>query len=303
MIESRHLVQFLEIAKQGSFRAAAKELNLSQPALSRSIQRLEELLGVKLFDRHLKKNPLTVFGEALLPRAANIVNSLLDANQLIEEMRGVKIGEFKVGFGPVYADLIAARSIGHFSRIYPKVKIHTLIGRFAELIEALDNGQIDIFVGEASILTPRNKYRIISLKKRVGVYCCRDNHPIFRSKSIDHSLVASYPLISCQLPIRLLPFVKEPSEAIRTEKQTFFYSEIVCDSYTISKQIAKNSDAICLIPKVLIASELERGEFRMIHFNHKKITTGSGIVRLAERDSPPAVEKYIEIVEGLDKQL
>lgn len=303
MIEFRQLVQFLEIAKQNSFRTAAKELNLSQPALSRSIQRLEELLGVKLFDRGSKKITLTAFGEALRPRAASIVNSVNDTNQLIDEMRGIKIGEFKVGFGPVYADLMAARSIGHFSKMYPKVKIRTLIGRFIELIDALNNGQIDIFIGETSVLTPRNKYWVVPLKKRIGVYCCRDNHPIFQSKSINHNLVTSYPLISCQLPIRLLPLIREPSEGIRTEKQVFFYSDIVCDSYTISKQIAKNSNAICLIPKILITSELEHGELRILHFKHKELSTNSGIVCLAEREPSPAIEKYIKVVKELDEQL
>lgn len=303
MIESRQLVQFLEIAKQNSFRVAAKELHLSQPALSRSIQRLEESLGVKLFDRGPKKATLTVFGEALLPRAATIVNSLRDANQLIDDMRGVKIGEFKVGFGPVYADLLAARSIWRFCKMYPRVKIHTLVGRYAELVEALTNGQIDIFVGETSIITPRNKYWIVPLKKRVAVYCCRDNHPIFQSKSIDQNLVTSYPLISCQLPIRFIPLIKKPSEGIQTDKQVFFYSDIVCDSFAISKQIVKNSDAIGLIPRILIASELERGEFRILHFKHKEISTMSGIVRFAGRDPSPAMEKYIEVVKELDEQL
>ena len=104
------------------------------------------------------------------------------------------------------------------SMLNPKVKIHTLIGRFTDLIEALTNGQIDIFVGETSILTPRNKYWFVPLKKRVAVYCCRDKHPILKSKSIDHRVVAAYPLITCQLPIRLLPHIKEPNEGLYTEK-------------------------------------------------------------------------------------
>lgn len=303
MIESRQLVQFLEIVKRNSFRAAAKELHLSQPALSRSIQRLEELLGVKLFNRGPQKVTLTVFGEALLPRAANIVNSLNDANHLIEAIKGVETGEFKVGFGPVYADLLAARSIGHFSKMYPRVKIHTLVGRFTELIEALSNGQIDIFVGDTSILTPRKKYWFVPLKKRVGVYCCRENHPIFQAKSINHNLVAKYPLITCQLPIRLLPLIRESDIDIHTEKQTFFYSDIVCDSFSICKQVVKNSDVIGLIPKILIASELKRGELRTLHFKHKKLTASGGIVRLAERKPSPAAEKYIEVLKELDEQL
>jgi DNA-binding transcriptional LysR family regulator len=108
---------------------------------------------------------------------------------------------------------------------------------------------------------------------------------------INHKLVAAYPLVTCQLPIRLLPLVKEPKEGIHTEKQTFFYSDIVCDSFSICKKVVKNSDAIGLIPKILIASELKRRELRTLHFKHKKLTTSGGIVLLAERKPSPAAEK------------
>jgi DNA-binding transcriptional LysR family regulator len=136
MLESRQLIHFLEIAKKGSFRSAAKELNLSQPAVSRSVQGLEALLGVKLFDRGRGKVKLTVFGEAILPRATTILNSIDDIRQLIEEMKGLKIGEFRVGFEPVYADLLAASSLSHFAKTYPGVRIQTRLGTFSELIAA-----------------------------------------------------------------------------------------------------------------------------------------------------------------------
>lgn len=303
MIESRQLLQFLEIEKQKSFRLAAKELGLSQPALSRSIQRLEQMLGAELFHRKHQKVTLTVFGETLLPRAAQIVNALNDTNQAIDDLKGLSAGELKVGFGPVYAALLAAPSIGQFSDLYPRVRVLTMLGRFTELIEALANGQIDLFIGETSTLSPRKNYSIASLKKRTGIYCCRADHPIFRHKTINFDLVAEYPLISCQLPIRALPQMIEPEKVISAENLTFIYSDIVCDSYFIAREIAKTSETICLIPSELVAKDLEHGDLRTIDFKHKKISTNSGIVRLAERDPSPAMEKYGEIVKELDEQL
>jgi len=300
MVESRQLIHFAEIVKKGSFRSAAKELNLSQPALSRSVQGIEAQLGVKLFDRGQGKVKLTVFGEAILPRATTIINSINDIEQLVESMKGLKTGEFRIGFGPVYSDLFAAASLSHFAKTYPGVRIQTLIGTFSELIHALDDGRIDIFVGEISTLSPNSKYWISALKERIAVFCCRDNHPLLGKEALDHRLFESYPLVTCQLPVRLSSFLKTLENYPEGKERKTVNSDIVCDSFYVAKQVVKNSDAIGLIPEVLIHSELERGELHILTYGKHKVTTLSGIVLLAKRNPSPAVETFIELLKELD---
>lgn len=303
MAELRQLMHFLELAQQKNFKDAAKKLNLSQSALSRSIQQLEKLLGVKLFTRSVKKTTLTAYGEALLPRAVNVINSLNDVHQVLDNLKELKAGEFSVGFGAAYAELMAARSIGYFSTQYPGVNIYTMLGRFTDLVEHLNSGEIDLLIGETSTLSPVKNYKIVSLKRRAGIYCCRANHPIFKSKTIDYSIISKYPFVTCQLPHRFLPHIKKLGEEVRIDKQTFVYSNIVCDSLSICKQISTQSNAICLIPEGIITSELKNGELCTIDYKHEQLTTQAGIVHLANRDPSPAVERYIEIVRELDEQL
>lgn len=303
MIGTQQLLHFLEVAEQQSFRGAARRLHLSQPALSRSIRKLEEQLGVPLFHRDTKKVQLTLYGEALLPRASATLNSIGDAQQVIEELKGIEGGEFSVGYGPVYSDFLAARSIGEFCRRYPKVNIYTEIGRFTELIERLKSGQLDLFIGETSTFIPSERYKIVPLKTRHAVYCCRSDHPIFATGALTYTRVAEYPLVTCQLPFRLYNSVHIAGDQLHTDRHTFLYSNIVCDSFLIAKQISKRSDAICLIPEIYVADEVESGEFRVLDFEHKPISSQGGIVHLAEREPAPAVEKYIEIFRQLDEAL
>lgn len=303
MIENKQLAHFLELAKQKNFRDAAKKLRLSQPALTRSIQRLEKLLAVKLFIRSAKQTTLTAYGEALLPRAANMLNSLSDVHQMLDNLKGLEVGEFRVGFGPTYADSIAARSIGRFSTLYPGIAIYTELGRFTELLEFLNAGKIDLYLGETSTLSPVKDYEIVPLKRRTALYYCRSDHPIFNLTTIDYRHISKYPLVSCQLPYRLLPHIKEHGDAFPGDEQTFVYSNIVCDSFSICKNISLYSNAICLIPELLVTSELENGELRILDYKHEQITTQSGIVHLASRDLSPAAVRYIEIVREVDEQL
>ena len=86
-------------------------------------------------------------------------------------------------------------------------------------------------------------------------------------------------------------------------KRTTVNSDIVCDSFYVSKQIVKNSDVIGLIPESLIHRELERGELHILTYGDRKVTTLSGIVLLAERNPSPAVGKYIELIQELDTKL
>jgi len=108
----------------------------------------------------------------------------------------------------------------------------------------------------------------LPLKIRIGVYCCRFNHPIFDNKVIDQKTASQFTMVTCQLPIRLFPFIKSPSDDIHIDRQTFVHSDILCDSFSISKQIVKNSDAIGLVPKILLTSEIECGELRELNFKH-----------------------------------
>jgi DNA-binding transcriptional LysR family regulator len=303
MIESRYLIHFIEIADRKSYARAAKQLHLSQPALTRSIQKLEALLGVKLFHRGGKRISLTVFGETLLPRARRIVNSLNDTKQAISALKGLQIGELRVGFGPVYTDLIASSAISQFIKMYPGIKIRSSMGPWPEMIKALDDSIIDLFVGEISTIAGKKDYCCQSLKKRPAVYFCRAGHPAIQKEKIDVSVFSSYPLIAPQLPERLSFLVPRADEQPRKGTTPFHYSDIVCDSFQMMKQIVKESNAIGVIPKALIATELMQGTICAIPVQPKKLTSLGGIVYIADREPSPATMKFIKIVKNLDKEL
>ena len=302
MIESRYLIHFIEIAKRKSYARAAKQLHLSQPALTRSIQKLEALLAVKLFHRGGKRISLTVFGDALLPRARRIVNSLNDTKQAISALKGLQLGSCESALGRV-TDLIASSAISQFIETYPGIKIRSSMGPWSEMIKALDDSIIDLFIGEISTVTGKKAYCCQPLKKRPAVYFCRAGHPAFQKDKVDVSVFSSYPLVAPQLPERLSFLVHSVDEQPRKGTTPFHYSDIVCDSFQMMKQIVKESNAIGVIPKALIATELMQGTICAIPVQHKKLTSLGGIVYIADREPSPATMKFIKIVKNLDKEL
>ena len=92
----------VEIVRQGSFTKAAQHLHIAQPAPSMAVTRLEEELGVSLFNRTTRKVVLTVEGEQFLPRIASALREMDVARQALRDMADLKRGEVRLGIPPMF---------------------------------------------------------------------------------------------------------------------------------------------------------------------------------------------------------
>ena len=138
---SQRVRHFLAIADTGSFSAAAAELGIGQPPLSQSIQRLEQNLGVTLFERTARGARLTPAGDAFLAGARVAVaaadRARAAARSVAVEQRPVRVGVILSAiFSPLQRLVRTARDCG--------VEIVTINGSNAELLDLLDRGELDI---------------------------------------------------------------------------------------------------------------------------------------------------------------
>ena len=96
-METRHLKHFLAVAEWKNFTHAAQQLHIAQPALSISIKKFEQQLGVTLFKRDDRKVTLTHEGQVLLEHAKRIYQQIEDAQLAIDELKGLVKGEVRLG--------------------------------------------------------------------------------------------------------------------------------------------------------------------------------------------------------------
>lgn len=130
-IDARQLDAFSAVVFLGSIGRAAEHLNLTQPALSRTIRRLEERLGVPLFDRHANGASLTVFGAAFLPYAKRIEAEATNAVDELDALRGVRRGTLRVGTVASPGIMLLPSAIDRLLSESPDLRI--------EIVEGLDN--------------------------------------------------------------------------------------------------------------------------------------------------------------------
>ncbi|KAA0590400.1 LysR family transcriptional regulator [Azospirillum lipoferum] len=141
------LATFAAIVKAGSLGRAAIALNMTQPALSRAMKRLEHQLGVELFERHSKGIQLTEIGKAFLPYATSLQ---AEANQALEEiraLRGAAKGTVRVGAVASIASSILPQAIGNTLQASPGLRFDVVEGVWDLLAAGLAKHEIDIALG------------------------------------------------------------------------------------------------------------------------------------------------------------
>lgn len=192
MMHSRLLILFLTTAEHLNITAAAKVLNLTQPALTRSIKQLEIILGVTLFERLPSGVALTRQGEILARRVKLMELEYHHALAEISALEKGMVGTLRIGAGPVWITTFLPPVIAAFHAQFPKVKVVLSSGVIDTLVPALMNGDIDLvcstldFPSQAEIV----KEPLVKIQHTV---VARSEHPLLQLPVATAQDLARYP--------------------------------------------------------------------------------------------------------------
>jgi len=140
----KQLNAFLTIVSTGSLGRAAETLHITQPALSRTVQRLEQQVGAPLFERHSKGMQLTAIGSSLLPHATLLLREAENATEEINAMRGLAKGTIRVGAVGNVASLMLPLAVGAVLEKWPQLTVFIIEGVWDRLAEGLVKHEIDL---------------------------------------------------------------------------------------------------------------------------------------------------------------
>jgi DNA-binding transcriptional LysR family regulator len=143
-LENFRLVVFRAVAEQLSFRKAAEELYLTQPAVSLQIKALEEELGVQVFDRTGAQITLTPAGTVLLQYAKQVNSLFTQAERDIAALAGDHEGQLALGASTTIAQYVLPRLLGEFCKQYPRVRPTLISGNTEHIVEAVVKQKIDL---------------------------------------------------------------------------------------------------------------------------------------------------------------
>jgi DNA-binding transcriptional LysR family regulator len=166
-MELRHLRYFVAVAEELHFRKAADRLHVAQPAVSEQIRKLEQELGVKLFDRDQRRVALTAAGAALLDEARHVLDLAQAAQEAVRRADGRATARVRVGYLPDALPTQVHRAMRHLALSTPAVEVHFTAGRAVRLIEELREHRLDAVV--TSLPAPTDGLRVTHLGEQGAV--------------------------------------------------------------------------------------------------------------------------------------
>ena len=178
------LQNLVAIVEHGSLRAAARRLEMPQPALTRSIRSLEKELGGALFLRETTGMVLTAMGRRFHVRASAIINEARRARDEIAQHSGDDTGSVVVALSIMPHLGMLPSALKAFKARYPQVQLQLIEGLFPDVESALRDGSIDFYLGAAPRAAPAPGLSLELLFENRRAVVCRKGHPLAGAHSL-----------------------------------------------------------------------------------------------------------------------
>lgn len=145
--KTQHLVVFQEVIRSGSIGSAAKELGLTQPAVSKIINDIEDYFGVELVVRKNTGVTLTPAGQLLLSRSESITREMKNMVNEISGMSSEAVVEVSFGFPSLIGFTFMSGMINKFKEVFPKAQVSMYEAQLSSFLPAIRDGRLDFAIG------------------------------------------------------------------------------------------------------------------------------------------------------------
>ncbi|WP_158259810.1 LysR family transcriptional regulator [Phyllobacterium phragmitis] len=240
------LKRVLVIVECGNLHAAAERLNITQPALTRSVKLLEEHLGAKLFLRHPRGVKLTQFGEHIVNHTKHILRECQVAETELGTLLQGEAGTLKMAAAPVWVSYLLPPAIVAAQKRYPAMQIHLLSMDYADAIPRLRNGDLDVFCGgfasEEMLPSFLTRKRFFQAQMHV---ISRQDHPILQESPGDLEKLLDYPWLSYQNDWGYLDLAMEHIEARTGRRKS---ASVFCETIIAALIMIQEGDYLSYLP-------------------------------------------------------
>jgi len=296
----KQIKYFLSVCNNKSFIKASYELNISQPAISKSINQLEYDLGVKLFERVPKGIFLTEFGTLFIKHANLINNDIQRAKDEITSTKEGRIGDITLGAGPSSREILVPLACSQLINENKDIYIDVVAELTDDLSQDLDSGKIDMSI--SMLLTSdkkriKNSYSYIPLYKDRLNLITRKDHYLQKKKSIHLLDTIKYNWILPKLKGNL--FI---DDIFIKNGLTPPISSITYNSAKFSLNLIANSDFIGFLPTQLIKPHID-SEIKQLILKEINVEVTYGISFIKEKPIKMSALLLIDLLKEISSQM
>lgn len=255
-IKFRHLYTFIEVARQKSVVRAAEILNVSQPAVTKTIRELEEALGVAVFEREGRGIRITRYGEVFLRHAGAALTALRQGMDSVSQELFDSTPPVRIGALPTVSTRIMPRAMMLFLAEKTGSRVKIVTGDNAVLMEQLRVGDLDLVVGRLASPEKMAGLSFEHLYSEQVVFIVRPGHPLLDGRRSIFEGLADYPVL---MPTR--------GSIIRPSVEQFLIAngvatlpvqvETISDAF--GRVFVRSSEAVWIISAGVVAGDVADG--------------------------------------------
>ena len=282
------LAAFVAVAEHASFRKAAETLHLSQPALSRRIAKLEETLGLRLFDRTTRWVGLTTVGREFAVKARMLLIEL-ESLLAMGDAAATRAGEVTIACVPSAAYYFLPRLIRRYHQRFPRIRVRIVDKAANGVLAAVVRGEADFGINFVGTQDPDIDFHPILEEPFVAV--CRHDHPLAKERSVTWAQLGRYDYmtVSKSSGNRL---VIDLALANQPERPRWFYETRHVSTLL---GLAEAGLGVTAVPRLAMPPTAHPTLVAM-PLVEPTVTRTIGLIRRRGRSLPPAAQDLYELV-------
>lgn len=281
---------FYVVAKHLNITEAAKRLFISQPAVSKSISKLEENLNIQLFLRSSKGVSLTYEGELLFKKLSTAFESIEQGEMQLKNLTKYSVGHISIGVSNTLCKYVLLPYLKKFKEEYPHIGISISCQSSSDTLKAIDNGSVDI--GLISQIKDNKKYSFHAFQEIKDIFVAtpaylKSIHELY-GEEVDLTKVANFLLLD------KANMTRQYIDRYMSENNMQFDNIMEVSSMDLLIDFAKTDLGIASVIESFVSKELEEGSLVRIPFIEDVIPRNIGFVYLEDMPATKAISSFME---------
>ncbi|MGE8224596.1 LysR substrate-binding domain-containing protein [Stenotrophomonas pigmentata] len=299
-LKTRHLLLLLHLYEQRSVLRAAEAANMTQPAASKLLAEMEDLLGVPLFERHARGVEPTWYGQVLIRRARSALSEIGRAQDEIAALRSGRTGQAAIGTVVNPGTNLVPQAVAALKRDFPDILIRIEMDYSRPLVAKLLDGQLDIVVGRIMGAEGSSELEFEPLADEPHSVIVRAGHPLAGRKRVSYGDLVDYGWI-----------MPPDGSVLRSRLDAVFLEHglvppqniVETTSLPVTIHLLRHSDMLTALPAESVAPYLQTGQMLVLPIALDVRMEFFGIIRRRDQLLSPGAERVLEALRSTARRL
>lgn len=299
-MDFKRLRYALAVADEGNFVRAAERVSISQPALSRAVQTLEEELGFLLFDRGNRNVAVTVAGAAFFNHARRLLFDVRNMEHDLDLLRNGDSGHVTFGIGPLHSGALLPRVLRQVRADQPGISISVIINTSSYLLDHLRAEEMEFFMSDVRLIEPAEDLIITHECRQYGGVYCRRGHPLLERGDLVPTDLLPYGMAAPTIPDVLMA---QMNRLFRLPPGRNLPIMLSCDSVHTLVDVVAESDLLLISSHAALAEAAELGRLEPVPVPLPPLWADIATTRLRGRTLSPGAQRVLQAARTVLSQL